>query len=80
MNKYLSKIFGAMFQRQQTQQAVRIFPQHSPTSPEEWRQHWQSLGQPWRTEPEIDAKRQEELSKRRAIVPDLKKGIYPSKR
>ncbi|MGI9057086.1 MAG: pentapeptide repeat-containing protein [Ktedonobacteraceae bacterium] len=50
-----------------------------PTSPEKWRQHWQSENQPWRTEPEIDAKRQEELSKRRAIVPDIEKGVYPFK-
>src|SRR5258708_3659489 len=79
MNKHVRKLFGVMFQSQQTQQVVRIQPQHSPTSPEEWRQHWQSQSQPWRTEPEIDAKRQEELSKRRAIVPDIEKGIYPFK-
>lgn len=48
-----------------------------PTSPEEWRQHWQAEGFPWRTEPET--KRQEELSKCRAVVPDIKKGIYPFK-
>ncbi len=54
MNKYIRKLFGAMFQSQQTQ-----FP--------------------WRTEAEIDVKRQEELSKCRAIVPDIEKGIYPFK-
>ncbi|SRR6266487_4482401 len=79
MNKYVSKLFGIMFQVQPTQQVVRIQPQHVPTSPEEWRKHWQAKGYPWRTEPEIDAKRQEELSKRRAIVPDFEKGIYPFK-
>ncbi len=79
MNKYVRKLFGVVFQGQQTPQIVRGHAQHSPTSPEEWRQHWQSQGQPWRTEPEIDAKRQEELSKRRAIVPDIEKGIYPFK-
>src|SRR5437588_6429033 len=50
-----------------------------PTSPEEWHRYWQAKGFPWRTEPEIDAKRQEELSKCRAIVPDIEKGIYPFK-
>ena len=50
-----------------------------PTSPEEWRQYWQAKGFPWRMEPEIDTKRQEELSKCRAIVPDIEKGIYPFK-
>lgn len=44
-----------------------------------WRTHWQAQGQPWRTEPEIDAKRQAELVQRRAIVPDIKKGVYPFK-
>ena len=46
-----------------------------PTSPEEWRQHWQAEGFPWRTEPEIDEKRREELSRHRAIVADVKKFI-----
>ena len=50
-----------------------------PTSPEEWRQYWQEKGFPWRTEPEIDAKWQEELSQCRIIVPDIEKGIYPFK-
>src|SRR5438132_13437883 len=79
MNKYVRKLFGAMFQSQQTQQVVRIQPQLTPISPEEWRQYWQAKGFPWRTVPEIDVKRQEELSKCRAIVPDIKNGIYPFK-
>ena len=77
MNKYVRKLFGVVFQSQQTSQIVRGQTHQSPTSPEEWRQHWQSQGQPWRTEAEIDANRQEELIKRRAIVPDFEKGIYP---
>jgi hypothetical protein len=79
MNKYVRNLIGMVFQVQPTQQAVRVHPQSSPTSPEEWRQHWQQQDQPWRTEPEIDAKRQEELSKRRTIIPDIEKGIYPFK-
>jgi len=79
MKEYVRKLLGVMFQSQQTQQVFRIQPQHSPQSPEEWHAHWQAKGFPWRTEPEIDVKRQEELSKRRAIVPDIEKGIYPFK-
>lgn len=46
-------------------------------TPGEWRAHWKAQGQPWRTEPEIGVQRQEELAKRRAITPDVEKGIYP---
>src|SRR6266496_4621355 len=79
MNKYVRKLLGVMFQSQQTQQVIHAPLQHSLTSPEEWHAHWQVKGLPWRTEPEIGAKRQEELSKCRAIVPDIEKGIYPFK-
>lgn len=44
-----------------------------------WRDYWQQMGQPWRTEQEIDLKRQQFLSERRAIVPNIEKGIYPFK-
>jgi uncharacterized protein YjbI with pentapeptide repeats len=56
-------------------------PQRQPPSKtaEEWQIHWQSQGQLWRTEPEIDGKRQKELDHRRAIVPDIQQGIYPFK-
>ena len=33
----------------------------------------------WRTEPEINVSRQKYLDKRRAITPDIKRGIYPFK-
>src|SRR5450755_4239997 len=79
MNKYVSKLFGIMFQSQQTQQIVRGPLQHVPTSPEEWRVHWQTKGLQWRTEPEIDRKRQEELRRCRVVVPDTERGIYPFK-
>lgn len=42
-----------------------------------WSAHWKTQGQPWRTEQEIDAERQKELEARRAIIPDIEKGIYP---
>jgi uncharacterized protein YjbI with pentapeptide repeats len=48
-------------------------------SPERWEKYWKVQGQPWRTEPEIDMNRQEELPQRRAIVPNIEKGIYPFK-
>ncbi len=41
--------------------------------------YWAGQGQPWRTEPEIDAERQDYLAGRRAIPPDFKQGIYPFK-
>src|SRR6266487_3517165 len=54
--------------------------QHPTTSdPEAWKAYWTSQGQPWRTEPEIGTKRQEELAQRRAVIPDIKQGIYPFK-
>jgi hypothetical protein len=42
-----------------------------------WRAYWQAQGMPWRTEPEIDAERQRFLIERRAIHPDIERGIYP---
>ncbi len=47
--------------------------------PIEWIVYWQTIGQTWRTEPEIDTARQNYLAQRRAIVPNIKKGIYPFK-
>ncbi len=44
-----------------------------------WRDYWVQMGQPWRTEPEIDARRQHFLAERRAIAPDIEKDIYPFK-
>jgi hypothetical protein len=47
--------------------------------PATWEAYWKELNQPWRTEPEINQERQQELEKRRAIVPDIQQGIYPFK-
>ena len=44
-----------------------------------WSTYWQETGQPWRTEPEIDAERQAYLKQRLSIQPDLEEGIYPFK-
>ncbi len=65
-------------------QSPRIIPRvpslFTPLTPEErrWRDYWEAQGQPWRTEPEIDAQRQAELAKRRASVPDVENVMrYP---
>ena len=39
--------------------------------------YWEENNQTWRTEPEIDEKRQKFLTERQAIVPDITAGIYP---
>jgi uncharacterized protein YjbI with pentapeptide repeats len=44
-----------------------------------WKAYWKTKGQPWRTEPEIDAERQKYLAERRSINPSMKQGIYPFK-
>lgn len=44
-----------------------------------WMLYWETLGHPWRTEPEISKDRQAYLTQRRNIVPDIKHGIYPFK-
>ncbi len=49
------------------------------SDPEAWKAFWEAQGQLWRTEPEIDVERQAFLTERRAIVPNIKKGIYPFK-
>jgi uncharacterized protein YjbI with pentapeptide repeats len=46
---------------------------------EGWSAYWTAQGQPWRTEPEIDSDRQQFLEARRAMLPDIKQGIYPFK-
>jgi uncharacterized protein YjbI with pentapeptide repeats len=55
-------------------------PQHPPAHDREaWRVYWKAQGQPWRTEPEIDMKRLEELAQRRVTIPDPEQDIYPFK-
>lgn len=46
---------------------------------EAWKAYWESKGQLWRNEPEIDNERQMYLNERRMISPDIEKGIYPFK-
>lgn len=42
-----------------------------------WGAYWQARNQPWRTQAEISIDRQIYLSERRAIQPDLVRGVYP---
>ncbi len=44
---------------------------------EAWKAYWKVQDQTWRTEPEIDPERQKYLAERRAITPDMEKGISP---
>ncbi len=52
------------------------FPPEDGTS---WSEYWKRQGHAWRTEPEIDEKRQGELAKQQAIPSDIHQGIYPFK-
>jgi uncharacterized protein YjbI with pentapeptide repeats len=42
-----------------------------------WVAYWQTLGQAWRTEPEIEVERQIFLTRRFEIIPNVKRGEYP---
>lgn len=44
---------------------------------EEWQAYWARHEQPWRTEPEIEVERQEELRAHLSILPDVERGVYP---
>ena len=54
---------------------------HRPTTQDRtaWCTYWQAKGQEWRTEPEIDEKRQIYLEKCRSIIPNINQNIYPFK-
>src|SRR6266567_6286726 len=64
-------------QRKVSSNQFVVGAQHPPLRDREaWSAYWQAQGQPWRTEQEIDMRRQQELTLLRAIVPDIKQGIY----
>lgn len=44
-----------------------------------WKVYWREQDQTWRTEPEIDTKRQKYLIEQRSVKPDIEGGIYPFK-
>jgi uncharacterized protein YjbI with pentapeptide repeats len=62
-------------QRGRVATAVKASP--APAGYPSWRDYWTAHGMPWRTEPEIDAQRQRYLSERRAIRPDIARGVFP---
>lgn len=57
------------------QEAIPL--QSAPDDREGWKAYWTERQQTWRTEPEIDATRQQELTTCYEIKPDIKEGIYP---
>lgn len=59
-------------------QSERLNPQARPVlaNRAEWQNYWNTLGQSWRTEPEISLERQQYLTERLAIQADLDEGIY----
>ena len=64
---------------QQTDKPTPALQRPAHDDPEAWKAYWKERGQPWRTEPEIDAVRQAFWTERRSIPPDIKQGIYPLK-
>jgi uncharacterized protein YjbI with pentapeptide repeats len=62
---------------EQAKHHVQLPRRPAPDDHAAWRAYWKEQGQPWRKEPEIDTKRQQELSKCRIIIADIEKGIYP---
>ena len=47
---------------------------------EQWKQYWAKQKQSWRTEPEIDPDRQQDLAERLVTIkPSIKEGVYPFK-
>jgi hypothetical protein len=63
----------------QVKQQAQPLQRPAPDDRDAWHVYWAALGQPWRTEPEIDPKRQIELAQCRATPSDIKQGIYPFK-
>jgi uncharacterized protein YjbI with pentapeptide repeats len=54
-------------------------PAPIPAGFDSWPTYWTAHDMPWRTEPVIEGPRQRYLSERRAIQPDVERGIYPFK-
>jgi uncharacterized protein YjbI with pentapeptide repeats len=84
-HSFLSSLFSVLFRHRpehSTKQTNYLPNRLQPPTIDDrnaWSAYWRAQNQPWRTEPEIDTQRQEELTQRRAIVPDVKEGSYPFK-
>lgn len=63
------------------QNNIQVKPLPSPSRDDRaaWQAYWQQMGQLWRAEPEIESERQQYLTERLAITPDVRQGIYPFK-
>ncbi len=79
MNKHISKLLSLLQHSKQANQIVPTSQQSASRISEEWHTYWQAQGQPWRTEQEIDTKRQKELAQCLSRMPDIEKGFYPFK-
>lgn len=66
-----------MSEQDETQAISRHHPARDDQ--EAWKASWKEQGQPWRTEPEVDPERQQQLLVSQATHPDIEKGIYPFK-
>lgn len=44
---------------------------------ETWRAYWREHGQPWRTEPEIDTGRQDQLTTALEMKVDIEQSLFP---
>ncbi len=64
---------------EQMDQSLDSPPRPSGDDRQAWQAYWRQMGQPWRTEPEIDTKRQAQLAASRSTAPDIEQGIYPFK-
>lgn len=61
------------------QESVSVHQLPSLDQPDAWPIYWQGQGQPWRTEPEIEQTRQEELTALRTTVASIEQSLYPFK-
>jgi len=60
-----------------TDTETKTVPKPTSRSRAAWTPYWQAQGQPWRTEPEIDAARQAEMAEHLHTRLDIKRGQYP---
>src|SRR6266566_2112362 len=64
---------------EQAKQPIQPPQPPAPGDRDAWHAYWKAQDQPWRSEPEIDLKRQQYLAQRRIIQPNTEQGIYPFK-
>ncbi len=62
-----------------SEQQATLQARTNPEGYTSWPDFWKSQGMQWRTEPEIGVEQQQYLTERRAIQPDIQKGVFPFK-